>query len=386
MVVNPFLLGLVSDLGHRCQLLMDILANHECHPDVSRFTEGILERLQQTSQCLLALRESDQMRYRPLWPYALSDYQEQFRNVALVEQVAIPVILHYDKRDHQCLQLLIAIVRETGHPEELVPVVTATSDQYYWSQPELGVVGMPVGDSGGILGWPDLFHELAHLVLAASPRFLMEFTPTANEFFEKERDKLADIGGSEHDSKWLAVAQMKWGEKQEGTWRVELAADLIATYLVGPSYGWQHTRLAVNHGSDPYCPSPGNVADHPADQARLDAGLAMLELLGLQGRAAEVSNSWLEMLDVGLHQKEPEGYQTYYPGELLFELAQTVFSRCQAQGLVPFAENQEHPNPGMVAHINQAWQVFKKDPARYSIWELETIQVLKNQLSDCGGG
>jgi hypothetical protein len=380
MGVNAFVLGLANDLEKRCQRLLDLLAEHQPHPDVAEFNQSTINRLRQTRECIRALRDSDLIRHRPLWPYALSDYQDRVQEVALVEQIAVPILLRYNVHDHQCNQLVTVLIHETGYPIELMPVVTATSDQYYWTQPELRVVGMPVGDLEGILGWPDFFHELAHLLLAAWPRFLAGFTATVNRYFQDERDLLADIGGSEHDNQWLAIAQIKWGEKQEGTWRVELAADLLASYLVGPSYGWQHVRLAVNHGNDPYDPSPGHIADHPADQARLDAVLAMLGLLGLSDDAGDINKRWSEMLDIGLHEKPPQGYDLYYPPKLLQKLAQTVFTGCHGKGLVPFTVHQDHANPSAVGLVDQAWRAFNRDPVEYPIWERQAISRLKDSL------
>ncbi len=385
MGVNAFVLGLANDLEQRCQRLLGLLTEHQPHPDVAEFNQSMISRLRQTRQSIRALCNSDLIRHRPLWPYALSDYQDRFQEVALVEQMAVPILLRYDVHDHQCYQLVTVLIYETGYPIELIPVVTATSDQYYWTQPELRVVGMPVGDLEGILGWPDLFHELAHLLLATWPRFLAGFTASVNQYFQNERHLLADIGGSEHDNQWLAIAQIKWGEKQEGTWRVELAADLLASYLVGPSYGWQHVRLAVNHGNDPYDPSPGHIADHPADQARLDAVLAMLGLLGLNDDAVDINKGWSEMLGIGLHEKPPQGYDLYYPSKLLQELAQTVFAGCQEKGLVSFPAHQDHASTSVVGLIDQAWRVFNRDPAEYPIWERQAISRLKDSLQTTPG-
>jgi hypothetical protein len=386
MGVNAFVLGLAGDLEQRTQRLLDLLTEHRPHPDIAEFSQSVLDRLRWTVEDLHALTSSDLISHRPLWPYALSQYQDLFQNVALVETFAIPILLRYDDRDHQCQQLVAVMASEMRYPPELTPVVTATSDQYYyWAQPELRVIGVPVGDLGGILGWPDLVHELSHLLLEARPGFLKGFTPVVNQHFQKERDLLADIGGFEQDNKWLAVAQIKWGEKQEGTWRVELAADLMATYFMGPSYGWQHIRLAMNHGSDPYHPIPGYVEEHPADQARLDAVLEMLQLLNLKDDISKISNRWSEMLEIELQEQRPQGYDLYYPEKLLKKLARIVFAGCQAEGLVPFTEQQHRTNPSLVALVNQAWQVFNQDPVTYPAWELRAIGRLKRSLSGMHG-
>lgn len=381
MEVNTFVQGLANDLDHRCERLLAQLAEYQPHPDVADFNQSTLKRLQHIRSRIRVLLASGKLSYRQLWSYALSDYQNLAHAAALVEQFAMPVLLRYSNRDHRCFQVVKALTCEISYPDGLMPTVTATSEQYYWAQPELRIVGIPAGDvEGGVLGWPDLLHELAHIMLAAWPDFWTSFTPAVNHHFRGQRDRLGDLGISTKDNQSLAIAQVRWGEKREGTWRVELTADLIATYLVGPAYGWQHVRLAANHGCDPYYPSPGDVEDHPADQARLDALLAMLKLLNMKSEADKINGRWSELLSIGLYEKRPAGYDLYYPPALIQKLVETVFAGCQQRGLYAFAACHDHSNPGIVALINQAWRVFTQDPTKYPEWERRVISQLKHSL------
>jgi hypothetical protein len=378
MEVNGFVRGLASDLDHRCERLQTQLSEHMPHPDVVKFHQNTINRLCQIQRGVRALLNSGMLDYHHLWGYALSDYQGWAREVAIVEQFAMPVLLRYDDRDHRGFQMVLSLTREIGYPDELMPTVITTSDQYYWAQPELRIVGMPAGDlEGGVLGWPDLLHELAHVLQAAWPAFVASFTPIVNAHFRNQRDRLADLGSSDENNRTLAIAQIKWGEKQEGTWRVELAADLIATYLVGPAYGWQHVRLSISHGDDPYYPGPGDDEGHPADQARLDGVLAMLKLLKMKSEADAINTRWSEMLDIRMYRKRPAGYELYYPPVLLQKLAETVFVSCQKKGLVPFMAHQGSSGLGLVGLIDQAWRMFGKDPAKYPQWERQAINQLR---------
>jgi hypothetical protein len=215
--------------------------------------------------------------------------------------------------------------------------------------------------------------------LAAWYTFLVNFTPIVSDHFRNQRDRLADLGGPKKDSQWLAVAQIMWGEKREGTWRIELAADMIATYLIGPAYGWQHIRLAVNHGTDPYYPSPDAIQDHPADQARLDGILAMLKLLGLKREANEIEAHWSQLLDLDLYKQPPLGYELYYPASLIQKLAELVYAGCQEQGLISF-RYQSQSDQHLVTTINRAWQAFNQNPATFPEWESDTMRKLKNSF------
>jgi hypothetical protein len=382
MGVNIFVGGLATDLNHRCERLLIQISNRDVHPDIAHFNQGIISRLQEIRCSIQALLNSEQLNYSPLWCYALSDYQDLAHAVAMIEQFAVPILLRYDDRDHQCFNMIKALTREIGYPNELLPTVTTTSEQYYWTQPDLRIVGVPAGDlDGGILGWPDLLHEIGHLLLAARPAFLAGFTPAVNRYFREQHDRLADLGGHKKDNQWLAIAQIKWGEKQEGTWRVELTADLIATYLVGPSYGWQHIRLTAGQGSDPYYPSPGNnIEDHPADQARLDAVLAMLRLLEMNRKAEKIEAQWSGLLELGLYAQLPPGYELYYPSSLIQKLAEIVLAGCRQNALIPCAIHDRHSNPGVVPLIDQAWQEFNHDPANYPTWEGQAITRLKDSF------
>lgn len=383
MGVNTFISGLAGDLDLRCERLLTLLTDHNPHPDIVPFRQGTINHLQQTRQGIKQLQNSGWFNHEPSWRMALFEYQDLIRSVAIVEQGAIPFLLRYNEKDHQCTQLVKAIGCNIGYPTELLPLATATSDQYYWTLPELQIVGMPAGDIEGVLGWPDLIHELIHPLLLAWPNFVTGFTPAVQAYYQAQRDLLADIGGNEGNNKWLAIGQMKWSDKRSGTWRVELACDLLATYFVGPSYGWQHIRLSVNHGRDPYTPSPGETItenQHPADQARLDGIIAMLDILGLNNEAEAINQRWLDMLDVSFYGQPPQGYDLYYPPQLIYDLAQTVFDSAQQQGLIPFTGQQKGSHLNVIKMIDRAWQTFNQAPDEYPTWERRMIHHLNGHL------
>lgn len=383
MGVNTFVVGLANDLDMRCERLLTLLTTHNPHTDTLQFHQRTVRHLRQIRQDIKQLQNSGKLNHKVLWPTALSDYQDLVRSVAIIEQAAVPFLLRYDEKDHRCSQLVKAIGRSIGYPTELLPLATATSDQYYWALPELQIVGMPAGDMEGVLGWPDLIHELTHPLLLAWPDFLTDFTPVVKAYYQAQRDLLADIGGNESDNKWLAIGQMKWNDKRLGMWRVELACDLLATYLVGPSYGWQHTRLSVNHGRDPYTPSPGEAItgnQHPADQARLDGILAMLDLLGLNNEAESINQRWLDMLEIGFHGHPPQGYDLYYPPQLINSLAEIVFDGAERKDLIPFTRQQNGAPLNVIKVIDQAWKTFNQIPDGYPNWERSTIHQLNGHL------
>ncbi len=374
MVVNTFILGLLVDLDHRCERFQKTLQEHQAHADVISFRERISDNLHDIRERVAAAKLSDGLQHQELWTEALLDYQDLTREVALIEQFALPVILRYDERDREFADIVDRLITETNTPRDLLPTVTVMSEQYYWTQPEFKVIAIPVGDIRGLLGWPDFLHELGHIFLLYWRNFLGSFSTFVKQYFKSRRDQLADIGASPYDSRMLFVAENYWRDQ----WQIELAADLIATFLCGPSFVWQHMRLMVNHGSDPFFPTIGQTADHPADQCRFDCMLEMLDKLGDSSIEA-LKSRWSEILALSLNDERPQGHETYYPAEVVKAIAAKVFESCQEKGLVAY---NCHGNAfTVVGLVNQAWQQFTQDPEAFSTWEKQAYKDLRAMLS-----
>lgn len=380
MGINTFILGLTADLDRRCENLQALLSVYKPHKDVSRLHSRITTMLAQTRKKIRSLQKSNTVHHPELWSNALSDYQDLVHEFTVVEQLGVPILTRYNKEDERGSALVRALAHQIGFPQDLIPVVTATSDAYYWAEENLRIVGIPASDLKGVLGWPDLLHELAHLLLAARRDFLAGFSPIVKEYFKEQRERMADIGSSPHENRALAIAQLRWGEGQTGTWRLEFAADLVATYLVGPSYAWQHLRLTMNHGDDPFTPSPPESTSHPAPQARLDEVAAMLRLLKCEQEAKAIQLHWANMLHLTLYDQLPPGFRTYYPTELMKTLAELVFTSCQREGLVPFANETLSQSADLISLINAAWLEFNCNPTTYVSWENQAVQTLDTTI------
>jgi len=378
--INGFLIGLISDLLTRCSRLIELIAESPLQDDVAQYAQEMQSRLKVLRQQISILNNSDMTRETVLFRQAYEEYQDFSREVAMVEQFAIPVMLRYDDRARYASRLIKSLMTEIGCPPEFAPIASATSSQYYWAKPELHIISMPAGDLGGVLGWPDLLHEIAHILLKTWPDFLKAFAPIVRNHFKRKRQDIADIGGGEHDNRWLLNAQMKWGQREEATWQIEMAANLIATFVGGPSFGWQHLRLFINHSNTPFFPSPGDpLMEHPADQAQLDGILMMLSLLNLEQERRDIEKRWSEILSVSGYSQSPQGFDLYYPPEILTGITQTVFDSCQAHKLVAFTDRQPDASH-WITLIDQAWRRFNSTPGEYSQWEAEALSRVDGNL------
>jgi hypothetical protein len=141
--------------------------------------------------------------------------------------------------------------------------------------------------------------------------------------------------------------------------------------LVGPSFGWQHLRLYINHSNSPFSPSPGEpLTDHPSYQAQLDGILEMLSLLKLSKEGKKIEEQWSSILQIYDHQR-PQGYELYYPSELIHGIAKTVYFSCRRYGLVPFSDKSHKPAINL---ITTAWEQFLSAPSNYPKWEKDSLE------------
>ncbi len=123
-------------------------------------------------------------------------------------------------------------------------------------------------------------------------------------------------------------------------------SDVVATYLVGPAFGWQHVRLCADRSRDAYRPTLGDErSTHPADEARLRGVVAVLERMGASETARQVMDIWGRYLAVS--------------GE---------------------SRQVDDPDLDIPFLLGEAWGRFLNDPATYDDWEHAQIEDLSRDL------
>jgi hypothetical protein len=135
---------------------------------------------------------------------------------------------------------------------------------------------------------------------------------------------------------------------------------MVATYLVGPAYGWQHVRLCASTSSAAYHPTLGERADHPADEARLRDMVAVLTHMGATETGARITSLWNSYLDAS-RKSRPQDYEVCYPQTLLESLAKNVIAGCRSLGVRGFDQPAEGPPSHVPALLAEAWDRFLAD-------------------------
>ncbi|SPP92794.1 hypothetical protein [Bradyrhizobium vignae] len=314
--------------------------------------------------------------------------QRQFRRLVedldLIEMVALTALERTTPEDLFLTPFVNAICKELAYPL-LPPVVTASSSQYFFIYSDFHLLFVPLMEGHFLLHLPDLYHELAHPLLASTHRndpltepiraALWDLTTEAGRHFESQ---IAAVhrGRTPRDIGDLSrSAEFSWA----AAWGAEFFCDIFATCTVGPAFAWSHLHLHSKRGQrqPAYSVPEFGTSSHPADDARMQVILSTLRRLGFDEVAGEISQLWRSLVRVAEPTVPPE-FARCYPTELLElcvdkAMEATPAMSCHLAGPVL---------TGAVRGVlNEAWTRLWERPSEYLDWERETVGKLRSQYA-----
>ncbi len=183
----------------------------------------------------------------------------------------------------------------------------------------MDLIFVPSLEPDRLLGLADLYHELGHIILFREERRLVFPGMTAvDRHFDRLMRQGQHAGWAPQSLQEIEQFRHMW----RGAWFLEFGADLIATYLVGPAFGWCNIRTSTNIGGELFQGSD----THPADDARSMAIGLMLHKLGERQAAGEIRARWLELVALS-SESEPPRYDSRILRTCLRNSLQSSFSR-----------------------------------------------------------
>ena len=298
------------------------------------------------------------------------DYKDVARLMHKLENLPLLVLRRFTKEDQTVTSLMAAICREIGFPHA-APICSSISSQFYWTVPDMDLVLVPCLEPDHLLGLPDGYHEVAHILMFRDKRRL-EYPALA--IVDRWYDKTLAKGRQLNWPKGLADELNGFRHQWRRSWLLEFGADLIATYLVGPAFGWCNIRTSTNLGGEIFSGSE----THPADDARAVAIGLMLQRIGCRETSETIKQRWSELVALS-NESVPDRYDLAYPGELLAQLAEFFHNACAALRLRQYSETANDPAP-VTSGINQAWNKFREGPDAFADQEQSILRALLDQL------
>jgi hypothetical protein len=251
-------------------------------------------------------------------------------------------------------------------------VVAAFSSQYYWTAAGFSLICAPATAGTTLLGLPDLCHELGHILLLHHEAVLVgDFVQELTDYIEREQRRVDNQQRPPDYRRLYELLFVHWRD----WWLREFISDMAATFVIGPAFGWQHVRLCVGGSRAAYHPSLGEMAEHPADEARLRGVLAVLDRMGAAEAGTRIRALWDRYLPVS-QESPPAEYEVCYPQALMESLARGSIEGCRQLGLRGFnLDVAGHPND-LASVLSEAWERFIADPETYAEWERGQLEGL----------
>jgi len=373
--MERFVQGLLLELERRCAVLRERLEAIPADPDLADLVVGAYRVVESVRRAVGGLLQNPAFRVPELLPNYLQLYRRWNEQATLVESFSLPFAERYDVVDRRLTRLARRLTQQVHWPLD-GPLVTAFSSQYYWTPGVFNLVGAPSVENTTLLRLPDLCHELGHILLIRYERArIADFRDEIVQYVEGEKQR---IDATQRPPGYGALYDqllIQWHEQ----WLWEFAADMVATFLVGPAFGWQHTRLCAGATRSMHFPALGELAEHPADEARLRGIVAMLRELGLEEEAQNVEALWEVHATIRGAVQRPADYNVSYPQSLLDSLARRIVKGCRALNIREF-NRSEDPAGDIPAMIVEAWRRFLENPQQYTGWEASTLATLQGEL------
>jgi hypothetical protein len=305
-----------------------------------------------------------------LEPNFFMDFKRLSELILNVEDSSLLILKRCSQEDRFLSALLQQICREVGYKDP-APLCGALSFQYFQALMGMDIIMTPQTQASELLALPDLYHELAHFVLfRRRADFEVPLLGLIHKFFADAIRKGKQQGLPKASLEIIRDNHVLW----TGSWHVEFACDMVATYWCGPAYGLANLRLSATRG-DPYQDS----TTHPADDARRAGIECVLKLAGEAKAASETDNLWHDLKRLS-PSVQPPGYAKRYSTRLLERLAECIYEACTKAGFRRFADQQRQEDAFVSRAVSDAWKAFQHDAGVFPTFESSAIEKLKSQL------
>ena len=162
--MQDFQRNLLEDLRDRVVALQARVADATADPDLTAHANDVqraLGRIDATARRMLA----DPSLGRPeLDRQHRAVYQRLNENVFILESFMVPPIERFNQHDRRLTRLVRKLGEQINWPMP-TPLVVADSNSYYMTFPSFQLMKVPAGESQTMLAYPDLVHEMTHILM-----------------------------------------------------------------------------------------------------------------------------------------------------------------------------------------------------------------------------
>jgi hypothetical protein len=376
--VNDYFEGAVRQLLKRGETLLASI-KPRLTSEFYLLEQACRKKLTEVMSDLHALIEDPQMQKPQFQPLRLRKYRRLIESLDLLETCIVPALSRAQESDSFLNRVVQQIRSEINYPL-LPPVVSPFSQNYFYILEEFNLICVHLGEGNFLLHLSDIYHELAHpLVWEKGYPAIRPYQISLIESLDEVRSWLYDElerqrRGRGPDRYEFNIRQ--WIKSWED-WCIEFYCDLFATFTLGPAFAWSHFHLCATRGGNPFDIPLLSVTTHPADDARMEAILDGLCLIGFSREAANIERRWERLIEASGFSPEPE-YKRCFPKRILKLLSEKALAGVEALGC---RIASDETNDLVHNALNQAWIEFWHAPREYVVKERKLVEALRKQLS-----
>jgi hypothetical protein len=320
-----------------------IRVNHEAE-EARRLAEGILE-----------MRETGANTGSIIRKRALSRYRRCVAVGRFAEYYVVPFLRGYDDEAVVLTKLCREIAVAVAWPHDWPIVSRGASNYFHFIAEEYDeLILTPALAGSTVLPFPDLVHEMAHALVRNNQKRQTILGSWCNDEYIRER-VLAAVG----DDRFGSAAVRHWLEHGVE----EIACDVIAAWVTGPAYAWQHIRACWGREEGKSVYDDG--VHHPPDSGRFGVIQLVLERVGGTEQQEEIVETWARVV-VGEDDGDADN-AGFYPVDLMLELASEVVVGCVRAGIRSFPETLAEDDP--CRSFSDGWTQMRDNPFAFD--ELE---------------
>jgi hypothetical protein len=382
--MKQYLLGIIGEYLRRAELLTLRIPSPLPSAELSGVAQRCSDRLRECVEVLHSVRIDTDLGNPDYAGLHLRILRRVIRSLFEVEVYALPAMARFTDDERFLTKLLFQLHQEIGYPLP-PPIAACFASGYYWSYPEWNVVYVPLAESEMILHLPDLVHEMGHILIyhLLDPRiapFCERYGRCLQIVDQHYRRQLANrrASGGPHDYLRLeAHFRQQWLDK----WLEEIVCDLFAMFVLGPPFVWAHCHLAAKLCKHIFSFSHDQLTTHPADDARMKAMLAGLQLSGFDDEARAINKQWKQLVKILGHKKDAD-YHLAYPDNLIEAIAVEAHQGASGLGCRKISKElaTKDDDSSVVGLLNNAWNTFWQNPEEYSKWEEKRMQIWRQRL------
>jgi len=354
---------LFYDLLQRFRFLRDELARITiAEPDIAAYRDRLLTQIERSIETVQSLIE-DLDHMQPEFARNMYHACKRLTEYAqLADEGPVSTLSRFQPRDRFLTRLVAAMCDEFNFPHAK-PLCSAITTQYYCILPRMDLILVPHSEPDHLLGLPDVYHELGHLLFRDTAVLIEKLRACAQKHFQDEIVRAERKAWPAASIDALRAYSLRWSE----SWVVEFGCDLLATYVCGPAFGWTNTRLCARLSPEFF----ETTASHPSDAARTIAIRFMLQNQGYLKEARQIDLQW-EALQQTSGQTEPQVFRLAFPNDLLAGIVTVVVEYCKSVGILAF----DRYSMPVAALLNDAWERFVEAPSIFREWEAAQILTL----------